>query len=82
MFPINVRQLGSIAVSAAAAATLALFAPGAAFAQRIITIVIPGEPDSLRNCNSPPAGRGRAPATVEVTMSSNAPRTSLTAEAD
>jgi peptide/nickel transport system substrate-binding protein len=38
---------------------LALTAPGAAFAQRTITIVIPEEPDSLDNCNSARSAVGR-----------------------
>ena len=59
MFRINLRQLGTTAVSAAALMTMALIAPGAAFAQRTITIVIPEEPDSLDNCNSARSAVGR-----------------------
>ena len=59
MFRINLRQLGTTAVSVAALMTMALIAPGAAFAQRTITIVIPEEPDSLDNCNSARSAVGR-----------------------
>ena len=52
MVRIDLRQLGTTAVLIAAIVTIALIAPGAAFAQRTITIVIPEEPDSLDNCNS------------------------------
>jgi peptide/nickel transport system substrate-binding protein len=38
---------------------MALIAPGAALAQRTITIVIPEEPDSLDNCNSQRSAVGR-----------------------
>jgi hypothetical protein len=38
---------------------MASIAPGAAFAQRTITIVIPEEPDSLDNCNSARSAVGR-----------------------
>lgn len=59
MFRINLRQLGTTAVSVAALMTMALIAPGAAFAQRTITIVLPEEPDSLDNCNSARSAVGR-----------------------
>src|SRR4029434_8397358 len=59
MFRIKLRQLGTTAVSVAALMTMALIAPGAAFAQRTITIVIPEEPDSLDNCNSARSAVGR-----------------------
>jgi peptide/nickel transport system substrate-binding protein len=59
MFRINLRQLGITAGWAAALVTMALVAPGAAFAQRTITIVIPEEPDSLDNCNSARSAVGR-----------------------
>jgi peptide/nickel transport system substrate-binding protein len=59
MFRINLRQVGTTAVSAAALVTMTLIAPAAAFAQRTITIVIPEEPDSLDNCNSQRSAVGR-----------------------
>ncbi|HET7159917.1 MAG TPA: ABC transporter substrate-binding protein, partial [Burkholderiales bacterium] len=59
MSRIHLRQLGTTAVSIAALMTMALMAPGAAVAQRIITIVIPEEPDSLDNCNSQRSAVGR-----------------------
>ena len=59
MFRIHLRQLGTTAVSVAALMTMALIAPGAAFAQKTITIVLPEEPDSLDNCNSARSAVGR-----------------------
>jgi peptide/nickel transport system substrate-binding protein len=53
------RQLGATAVSVAALTIIVLIAPGAAFAQKTITIVIPEEPDSLDNCNSARSAVGR-----------------------
>src|SRR5688572_31331089 len=59
MSRISLRHVGTTAVSAAALMATALMAPGAAFAQRTITIVIPEEPDSLDNCNSARSAVGR-----------------------
>src|SRR4029079_17072646 len=59
MLRINLRQLGPAAVSVAALVTTILIAPGAAFAQKTITIVIPEEPDSLDNCDSARSAVGR-----------------------
>jgi peptide/nickel transport system substrate-binding protein len=59
MCRINLRQLGATAVSVAALTIIVLIAPGAAFAQKTITIVIPEEPDSLDNCNSARSAVGR-----------------------
>lgn len=60
MFRINFYQFGVTAASVVALiATMALIAPGAAFAQRTITVVLPEEPDSLDNCNSARSAVGR-----------------------
>ncbi len=62
MFRIHLRQLGTSAVWVAALMTMApvvLLAPGTAFAQRTITVVLPEEPDSLDNCNSARSAVGR-----------------------
>ena len=59
MFRIHLRVLGITAVAVATLMTAALIAPGAALAQRTITIVIPEEPDSLDNCNSARSAVGR-----------------------
>src|SRR5918993_2673872 len=59
MFRTDLRLRGATVVSVAALMTIGLIAPGAAFAQRTITIVIPEEPDSLDNCNSPRSAVGR-----------------------
>jgi peptide/nickel transport system substrate-binding protein len=59
MHRIELRHLGTTAVSVAALVTLALIAPGTTYAQRTITIVIPEEPDSLDNCNSARSAVGR-----------------------
>ncbi len=59
MIRINLRYLGTIAVSVVVLMTMALIAPGAALAQQTITIVLPEEPDSLDNCNSARSAVGR-----------------------
>ena len=53
--------MGLTVLTAASAAllSLALFAPGAAVAQKIVTVVLPEEPDSLDNCNSARSAVGR-----------------------
>ena len=59
MFRTSLPPLGATAVSLAALSTITLIAPGAALAQKTITIVIPEEPDSLDNCNSARSAVGR-----------------------
>jgi len=53
------KGLAVLTAASAALLSLALFAPGAALAQKTITIVIPEEPDSLDNCNSARSAVGR-----------------------
>ena len=53
------KGLAVLTAASAALLSLALFAPGEAYAQKTITIVIPEEPDSLDNCNSARSAVGR-----------------------
>ena len=59
MFRQRLRQLGIFTIGAATLAGAALLTPGAAFAQKTITVVLPEEPDSLDNCNSGRSNVGR-----------------------
>ncbi len=53
------KGLAVLTAASAALLSLALYAPGEAFAQKTITIVLPEEPDSLDNCNSARSAVGR-----------------------
>ena len=55
----GLKGLAVLTAASAALLSLAMFAPGQAYAQKIVTVILPEEPDSLDSCNSARSAVGR-----------------------